>query len=76
MKSSLAYMVIEYFPQAMAHDKMIPARIDGHYANREDAQGVADLWAESPAHDHSRIVVVEVLYAAKDPEYWQKRGAA
>lgn len=63
--AGLNYLVIEYFPQAMHHDKLTPARIDGHYDRREMAEEVAALWAENPKHMESRIVVVEVQHEAK-----------
>lgn len=66
----LRYLVIEYFPHAMDGDDPRPARIDGHYSSRRDAEDISKLWAESPLHPESRIVVVEVLSEAKSPKHW------
>jgi hypothetical protein len=77
MENRLAYLVIEYLPHAMSSRKLVPARMDGHYLERADAQGVADLWVEDPFHPESRVVVVELLSEAKAPAHWiKRRGAA
>ena len=68
--TTLKYIVIEYFPHAMdAHDPK-PARIDGHYSDRADAEEVAALWAENPLHSESRIIVSEIVFEAKQPAHW------
>lgn len=68
----LKYLVVEYFPHMMDGDEMIPARIDGHYLDRAEAEDIAEFWAEEPKHCESRIVVVEVLAEAKEPAHWRK----
>lgn len=73
--AALNYLVIEYFPTAMDHEKMAPARIDGHYARREMAEEIAALWAENPKHKESRIVVVEIQHEAKTPAHWLEHTA-
>ena len=71
--SELKYLVVEYFPHLMDSAKLIPARIDGHYSERQSAEEVAALWAEEPVHKESRIVVVEVMAEAKTPAHWASR---
>lgn len=70
------YLVVEYFPVLLDGRADLrtaqPARMDGHYAYREDAEGVAELWAESPLHEGSRIVVAEVVTVHKDPAHWSR----
>ena len=73
--TTLKYLVIEYFPHAMDSHDPKPARIDGHYAEKEMAEEVAALWAENPLHPESRIVVSEIVFEAKQPAHWV-RGAA
>lgn len=73
--TELRYLVVEYWPHAMDGCDLRLARIDGHYRNREDAEGIAALWAENPQGPESRIVVVEVHHEAKAPMHWQKREA-
>jgi len=76
MKSkTLNYLVMEYLPHAMDNEKPRPARIDGHYAEKEMAEEIATLWAENPLHLESRIVVSEIVFEAKQPAHWI-RGAA
>ena len=71
--AELKFLVVEYFPHMMDHEKLIPARIDGHYSERLSAEEVAALWAEEPMHKESRIVVVEVMAEAKTPAHWVAR---
>lgn len=73
--SELRFLVIEYFPHVMDGDAMRPARIDGHYRDKRDAEEIAALWAENPKHKESRIVVVEVQHEAKVPAHWLERNA-
>jgi hypothetical protein len=73
--AELGYLVIEYWPQSMHHEKLIPARIDGHYHKLADAQDVAALWAENPNGINSRIVVVEVQAETQRPSYWPEAAA-
>lgn len=68
--SALRFLVVEYAPHMMDGTKTIPARIDGHYAKREMAEEIAALWAESPKHAETRIVVVEVVHEEKKPAHW------
>lgn len=72
--SNLRFLVVEYAPHMMDGNKTIPARIDGHYAQREMAEEVAAIWAENPKHEETRIVVVEVQHEAKAPKHWQERN--
>lgn len=66
----LKFIVVEYIPSAMEAEALCPARIDGHYADRADAEGVAAWWAENPMHEQSRIVVAEVVAETKKPREW------
>lgn len=74
--TNLKYLVIEYAPHMMDGDKLIPARIDGHYGPKEWAQEVAEMWAENPLHPETRIAVVEVVHVTKDPKHWAEDNAA
>ncbi len=72
--SELTYLVIEYVPHLMSHRRAWqPARLDGHYRDKSDAVGVADLWGDEPLHLESRIVVAKVVYEAKAPAHWAER---
>lgn len=66
----LKFIVVEYIPSAMEPEALCPARIDGHYADREMAEDVAAWWAENPMHEQSRIVVAEVVAETKKPREW------
>ena len=63
----LKFIVIEYIPSAMQLEALCPARIDGHYAGRSDAESVAAWWAENPMNNRSRIVVAEIVAETKKP---------
>jgi len=73
--AKLKYIVLEYFPHAMDGFELRPARIDGHYRDRDDAENVAVWWAEEPHHKETRVVVCEVVMEAKKPRHWTKRDA-
>ena len=73
--SGLRFLVIEYFPHIMDGDEMRPARIDGHYRYRKDAEEIATFWAEEPKHKESRIVVVENQSEAKATAHWLEHSA-
>lgn len=71
-KIGLKFIVVEYIPSAMQRlDALCPARIDGHYASRVDAESVALWWAENPMHEQSRIIVAEILAETKRPKEWE-----
>lgn len=72
----LKYLVVEYLPHMMDGHEVRPARIDGHYRDREDAEEVAALWAESPIHPEARICVVEIVSEQKRPAHWSSEVAA
>lgn len=69
-KMKLKFIVMEYIPSAMDENTLCPARIDGHYLEKADAEGVAAWWAENPMHEESRIVVAEIVAQPKKPRSW------
>ena len=66
------YLIVEYAPQLLDNEEFRPVRMDGHYSEKEDAEQIAEKWAEESSHKQSRIVVVEVVAEAKQPEGWKK----
>ena len=74
------YLIVEYCPHVLHHEKPSAVRIDGHYWCRHfrtnDGLGsvreICDLWAENPIHEETRIVVCEVVYESKKPKSWKK----
>lgn len=69
---NLKYIVVEYFPEEMDGEEFAAARIDGHYRNREDAEGVAQWWAEQNKFAESRVVVAEIVAVTKTPKSWEQ----
>ena len=66
----LSYLVIEYVPSTMSDRDMVMARMDGHYASREVAEGVARVWREEHQNGFTRIVVAEIVTEIKNPDHW------
>lgn len=66
------YLIVEYAPTLLDNDEFRPVRMDGHYAEKKDAEAIANGWAEESSHKETRIVVVEVVAEAKQPEFWKQ----
>jgi hypothetical protein len=70
---SHGFLVIEYVPKSMTHDKPAQARMDGHWFVRSLANEVAEYFAEEPIFGgKSRVVVAEIIAEMKKPESWDK----
>ncbi|MGB1215022.1 MAG: hypothetical protein ACPG4X_16765 [Pikeienuella sp.] len=68
----LKFLVIEYVPHIMHHERMSPVRIDGHYETEKTATEVAQLWSKAPKHRETRIVVAQIVAEAKRPAHWPR----
>ena len=68
---SLGFLVIEYVPKSMQHDKPAQARMDGHWFSRSGADDVAGYFAEEPIFGgQSRVVVAKIIAEMKKPDHW------
>ncbi|MGR3760899.1 hypothetical protein ACUXV3_12330 [Roseobacteraceae bacterium NS-SX3] len=64
------YLVIEYAPSLLDNREFYPVRMDGHYADRDVAEAIADGWAAETTSEGSRIIVAEVVSETKRPADW------
>jgi hypothetical protein len=66
------FLVVEYAPTFLDNEDFRPVRMDGHYAEKQDAEEIAQMWAEESLNAQTRIVVVEVVAETKQPDFWNK----
>ena len=70
--ASGGYLIVEYAPKLLDNNDFGPVRMDGHYADRDVAEQIAEMWAEESSHKQTRIVVVEVVAETKRPDSWKQ----
>lgn len=70
MKSG-GFLVVEYAPTLLDNEDFRPVRMDGHYADKQAAEEIAQMWADESSNAQTRIVVVEVVAETKQPDFWK-----
>lgn len=59
--NSLSHLVVDYAPSLFDEQKPASVRMDGHYANRADAELIAKDWANNSTFSGARVVEIHPL---------------